>query len=55
MLLKLTNLRELSARFPDSRLVETMNAEDNRHMLDVNETIGFVPVSYGARWKKDIS
>ena len=55
MLLKLTNLRELTARFPESQFVETMNAEDNRHMLDVNETIGFVPVSYGARWKKDIS
>jgi GNAT superfamily N-acetyltransferase len=55
MLLKLTNLRELTARFPESHEVETMNAEDNRHMLDVNEAVGFVPVSYGARWKKDIS
>lgn len=54
MLLKLINLRELSARFPDSRIVETMNAEDNRPMLDVNEAIGFVPLSYAARWKKRI-
>jgi GNAT superfamily N-acetyltransferase len=55
MLLKLTNLRELAARFPDSHVVETMNAEDNRHMLDVNEAVGFRPVSYAARWKKDVS
>jgi GNAT superfamily N-acetyltransferase len=55
MLLKLTNLRELTARFPDHGVVETMNAEDNRHMLDVNEAVGFLPVSYAARWKKDIA
>ena len=55
MLLKLTNLRELSARFPDTRIVETMNAEDNRPMLDVNEAIGFAPLSYAARWKKRIA
>lgn len=54
MLLKLTNLRELATRFPDHRFVESMNAEDNRHMLDVNEAIGFKPISYAARWKKDI-
>jgi GNAT superfamily N-acetyltransferase len=54
ILLKLTNLRELSARFPDHDFVETTNAEDNRHMLDVNEAMGFRPVSYAARWKKDI-
>jgi GNAT superfamily N-acetyltransferase len=54
MLLKLTNLRELASRFPDSTVVETMNAEDNRHMLDVNEAIGFLPVGYAARWKKHV-
>lgn len=54
MLLKLTNLRELAARFPASTAVETMNAEDNRHMLDVNEAVGFLPICYAARWKKDI-
>lgn len=54
MLLKLTNLRELATRFPDHSFVESMNAEDNRHMLDVNEAVGFLPVSYAARWKKNI-
>jgi GNAT superfamily N-acetyltransferase len=55
MLLKLTNLRELSTRFPDHDVVQTTNAEDNRHMLDVNEAMGFRPVSFAGRWKKDIS
>ncbi|PZS30412.1 MAG: hypothetical protein DLM61_10840 [Pseudonocardiales bacterium] len=53
MLLKLTNLRELATRFPGSRSVETMNAEDNRHMLDVNEALGFLQVSYAARVEKE--
>ncbi|MDQ0726501.1 GNAT family N-acetyltransferase [Microbacterium sp. W4I20] len=54
MLMKLTNIRELGDRFPDHVLIETMNAEENRHMLDVNEAVGFVPLSYAARWKKVI-
>jgi GNAT superfamily N-acetyltransferase len=52
MLLKLINLRELAARFPENNFVTTMNAEDNRHMLEVNEALGFQPVSFAARWKK---
>jgi len=55
MLLKLTNLLELAARFPGARSVETMNAEDNRPMLGVNEEVGFRPVSYSARWRKDLT
>lgn len=54
MLLKLTNLRELSARFPACHSVETVNAEDNRPMLDINESIGFAAVAFSARWRKDI-
>jgi hypothetical protein len=54
MLLKLVNLRELGVLFANSGVVKTMNAEDNRHLLDVNEAVGFEPVSYAARWKKDI-
>jgi GNAT superfamily N-acetyltransferase len=52
MLLKLVNLRQLQAEFPAAVLVETMNAEDNRPMLDVNEAVGFVAASYAARWQK---
>lgn len=55
MLLKLRNLAALATSFPERDFVETMNAEDNRHMLEVNEAIGFAPICYAARWRKNLS
>jgi GNAT superfamily N-acetyltransferase len=55
MLLKLTNLRELAARFPACERVETVNAEENRPMLEVNESIGFATTCFSARWRKNIA
>jgi hypothetical protein len=35
--------------------VETINAEENRPMLDVNDSIGFAATCFSARWRKSIA
>ncbi|MDQ3656495.1 MAG: GNAT family N-acetyltransferase [Chloroflexota bacterium] len=52
MLLKATNLQELTTFAPEAPLVFTFNAEENRHMLNVNEAVGFRAVGYDGAWKK---
>ena len=52
MLIKLENLRRLAELAPGHPAIYTWNAEENRHMLDVNEAIGFVPAGYEGSWKK---
>lgn len=54
MLLKLENLAQLEARFPGHPSVMTWNAEENRHMLSVNEAIGFEVRGYEGAWRKDL-
>lgn len=54
MRLKLANLATLQQRFPGHPSVTTFNAEENRHMLDVNESLGFVPLGYEGAWRKDL-
>jgi len=52
MLLKVANLQGLEAERPGHPSVITFNAEENRHMLDVNEALGFVPLGYEGAWKR---
>ena len=52
MLLKAANIRNLQSTAPGHPSIITFNAEENRHMLDVNEAVGFEPMGYEGAWKK---
>lgn len=54
MLLKAENLRFLEEVSPGHPAVITYNAEENRHMLSVNEALGFVPFVYEGAWRKTL-
>lgn len=50
--LKVANLRLLQAERPDLRRVVTWNAESNRHMVAVNEALGFTPAERMGEFQK---
>ncbi|MFT3889315.1 MAG: GNAT family N-acetyltransferase [Arachnia sp.] len=52
--LKCANLLAWQDIAPLSDRVITFNAEENRHMLNVNEAMGFRPLAYIGAWKKTI-
>jgi len=54
MLLKLANLVLLQREHPGFPAVTTWNADENRHMLAVNEALGFVPMGYEGAWRLDL-
>lgn len=54
MLVKAANLAHLAAYAPGHPSVLTFNAEENRHMLDVNEALGFTGIGYEGAWRKDL-
>lgn len=52
MLLKVANIIQLEDTHPGHPSITTFNAEENRHMLSVNEAVGFVPVGYEGAWRR---
>ena len=55
MLLKLANFDHLQRVSPGHASIVTWNAEENRHMLAVNEAVGFTPIGYEGAWKLTLS
>jgi GNAT superfamily N-acetyltransferase len=55
MLVKAVNLLALREASPESSVVTTFNAEENRPMLRVNEALGFEAVGAEGGWRKDVA
>lgn len=55
MLLKLENLAALQSGHPGRPSVLTWNADENRHMLAVNEALGFLPMGSEGAWRLDLA
>lgn len=51
---KTANLRNLLDAFPDAQTIQTYNAEENRHMIAVNEEIGFRQVEQVTHWQLEL-
>lgn len=54
MLLKLANLDLLREASPGVRYVRSVNAAENRHMIAINDAIGFVPAERFDEWQLDL-
>jgi len=52
ILLKAANLQRLRLQHPAVERVYTWNAEENRHMLQINEALGFRPVGWAGQWQR---
>jgi GNAT superfamily N-acetyltransferase len=54
-LVKIANLRQLEAVSPRTSRVVTWNAEDNKHMIAVNEALGCTVNGASLEWQKHLS
>jgi GNAT superfamily N-acetyltransferase len=54
LLTKAGNLRFALAHEPELRVIDTWNAASNRHMIAVNEQLGYRPVDAWTDWQLDL-
>ncbi len=54
LLLKVENLRWVRREAPHLTRLDTWNANDNPHMIAINEALGYVPIEQWAEWQLDI-
>ncbi len=54
LLLKVENLRWVRQEAPRLTRLDTWNANDNPHMIAINEALGYVPIEQWAEWQLDI-
>ena len=52
MLMKAANLVSLAEVAPARRRVYTWNADENEHMLAINDRLGFRIVGYSGEWQR---
>ncbi|WNY33426.1 hypothetical protein Q9Q99_15295 [Curtobacterium flaccumfaciens] len=53
-LLKAVGIETVQQEHPGHPSIITFNAEENRHMLDVNEAVGFVGVGCAGVWERRV-
>ncbi len=54
LLTKVENLRWVLHHEPALRVIDTWNAAENRHMITINEQLGFRPVDAWTDWQLTI-
>jgi len=51
---KVENLRYARERQPELRVIDTWNAAENRHMIAINEAMGFRAVDSWVNWQQEV-